>query len=99
MDAVRTKSLPGRPWLLGRGGVRGVRLATRLVRMDSRASKAIGRDHVARPDEPVHVEIPVVPDVLALALAQLVRDRWAAERRGHDEDRGRLRVVETRQDP
>lgn len=43
------------------------------------------------------VEIGVIPDVIALALAQLVRDRWAAELRGFDESRGRLHLLVTRQ--
>ena len=44
MEAVRTKSPPGRSWLLGRGGAAlRVRPATRLVGMDSRASKTIGQ--------------------------------------------------------
>ena len=100
-STVRTKSPPGRSWLAGRGGAAlAVRPAIRLVRVDGDVRvKAVGRDHGARRDEPLHIQIPVVPDVIALALAQLVRDRWAAERRGHDEDRGRLRVVEKRQDP
>jgi hypothetical protein len=38
-------------------------------------------------------EIGEISDVIALALAQLVRDRWAAEMRGIDEGRGSLRVL------
>lgn len=33
-------------------------------------------------------------DPLVAALAQLVRDRWAAERRVHAAERARMRVVE-----
>ena len=58
--------------------------------------KTIGRDHGGtRVSEPLYIEIPVVPDVIALALAQLVRDAWAAERREHDDGQGRLRVMVT----
>ncbi len=94
-STVRTKVPPGRSWLLGRGGaVLAVLSATRLARIDGHV-KIIGHDHVARHGERRCVEIPVVPDVIALALAQLVRDRWAAEKREHDDGRGRLRVMVT----
>ncbi len=97
-STVRVKS-PGGSWLLGRGGaVLAVRPANRLVRVDGNV-KIIGHDHVARHGERPHVEIPVVSDVIALALAQLIRDRWAAEKRENDDGRGRLRVMEQRQDP
>ena len=97
--AVRKKSR-GRSRLAGGGGaVLGVRPATLDHRDVAQVSKISELDQAYRRGELLDREILVVPDVLALALAQLVRDRWAAERRGHDEDRGRLRVVEKRQDP
>ena len=43
------------------------------------------------------VEIGVIPDKIALAFAQLVRDRWAAEGREMAERQGSLRVLVTRE--
>lgn len=38
MSVLRTKVLPGRPWLLGRGGAAlGVRPANRIARIDGHA--------------------------------------------------------------
>ena len=96
MASVRTKFPPGRSWLLGRGrAVLAVRPANRPVRIvdgDVRV-KTVGPPLVRRSGELIPVQIPEIPDVIALALAQLVRDRWAAEKRGHDDGRGRLRVM------
>ena len=55
--------------------------------------KLIGREE-AHPWVPIP-EIAMVPNVIALALAQLIRDRWAAEQRHADAAEGRLRVVVT----
>ena len=57
--------------------------------------KTLGRPGAVGRNEHLSAEIAVLPDVIALALAQLVRDRWAAEQRGHDDGRGRLRVMVT----
>ena len=40
------------------------------------------------------VVIAAIPDLIALALAQLVLDRWAAERSDAGAGEGRLRVLE-----
>ena len=58
--------------------------------------KVIGLHGDVPPGTPVF-DIAMVPDAIALALAQLVRDRWAAEMRGYDEGRGSLRVLVTKQ--
>ena len=57
--------------------------------------------HVARTGEqldsrPGASNTPGMVDPLVLALAQLVRDRWAAEQAERRARRGRLRVVEGR---
>ena len=50
-STVRTKSLPGRPWLLGRGGaVLGVRFANRPVRVDGQPSRTLRQG----PRQPSH---------------------------------------------
>ena len=77
---------PGRAARLGQGEVRRVRFTP------------IGRHQHVRPGLLIPVETPCVPDVIALALAQLVRDRWAAEGRQLDERRGTLHIIVMRQD-
>ncbi len=51
-----------------------------------------------RLDVPPDASNTSVMDPLVIALAQLVRDRWAAEQRERAAQRTRLRVVEGRQD-
>jgi hypothetical protein len=84
-------------------------LADRRGTLTSRRSRAWG-DLVARPlrfmtigrledtrrGTPA-VEIGVIPDEIARALAQLVRDRWAAERREMVGRQGSLRVLVTKE--
>jgi hypothetical protein len=50
-----------------------------------------------RLDVPPDASNTSVMDPLVIALAQLVRDRWAAEQRERAAQRTRLRVVEGRQ--
>lgn len=45
-----------------------------------------------------HPEMAMAPDEIAMALAQLVRDRWTSERRGFVAGRSRLRLMVIRKD-
>ena len=94
--AVRKKP-PGLKRLAGRfSTARAGRPATLDIRyMGHVRVKTLGRPGAVGRNEHLSAEIAVLPDVIALALAQLVRDRWAAEQRGHDDGRGRLRVIVT----
>jgi hypothetical protein len=58
--------------------------------------RAIGRLDEARRSSPA-MEIGVIPNVIAMALAQLVRDRWAVEQRELEERGGRLHALVTKE--
>jgi hypothetical protein len=94
--AVRAKP-PGLMRLAGRFRTAPTgRPATLNIRSISHVRlKTLGRPGAVGRNEHIRAEIAVLPDAIAFALAQLVRDRWAAERRGHDDGRGRLRVMVT----
>lgn len=90
ISTVRTKSIEsiaGRGQVLGKSPTRG----SALVHGDPAEIATLGSFAYGLPGSSAPAGVVATPNDLVLALAQLVRDRWAAEMGGVRDDGSTLR--------